>query len=812
MFCPKCGNALADDARFCTKCGTPLAAYAVPNAAQPAPAQPAPMQAVQMQPAPVVQSGAPAPLAQPAAKKGGNGKIIGIVAAAAVVIVAAVLLLPNLFGNGGAGQIVETATGAPAINAKGKTIEAIARPTLFDLSKAYANESASITPSVPAYTVAPGLANVSNVSSLYLSDEVTDLLAKNGFAVTVSSGNYEFFERYESNRYMYIPNFITVDSMMHTYHLYFAYLMKTTEQKYLYDELLVVSNDMFVASLDQLDKLSGTEWEQAARRNAIFFGVGTALLDRTITVPNSIADDVNAELTKIYNAGGLGDCVITGSTEDYTQYIPRGYYAGDAQLEQYFRAMMWYGRMNFAQNDEDLDRSALLMTLALNEGSIDTWAHIYTITSFFAGASDDCGYYEYFPVFQAAYGENATVADLAGNKNAWSEYHALTELMPAPKINSVVVMDDGTDTDHLQEAKGYRFMGQRFSVDAAIMQNLVYNKVGENAAGGKRMMPDALDVPAALGSDEALAILDAQGATGYKGYSDNMQTLRELYGNAPESTWSASLYSRWLYTLNPLLEPKGEGYPSFMQSTEWARKNLQSYLGSYTELKHDSVLYSKQVMVEMGGGGVNPADDRGYVEAEPEVFARLAVLTQVTRDGLDSYGMLSSEDADNLTRLQTLSEQLSTIAAKELQNETPTDEEFELIRTYGGQLEHFWTEVIKHEAATSYFKTMDFPAAVVTDIATNPDAGTVLEIGTGKASTIYVVVPVDGTLRIASGSVYSFYQFEQPASNRLTDQEWRESMGFSPNGSGPYGGSTYASTQPEHVEDWTRSFQYEATR
>ncbi len=33
-----------------------------------------------------------------------------------------------------------------------------------------------------------------------------------------------FFEIYEMNRYSQIPNFVTVDSLMHTYHLYFSYL------------------------------------------------------------------------------------------------------------------------------------------------------------------------------------------------------------------------------------------------------------------------------------------------------------------------------------------------------------------------------------------------------------------------------------------------------------------------------------------------------------------------------------------------------------------------------------------------------------
>ncbi|MDO4534172.1 MAG: DUF3160 domain-containing protein, partial [Coriobacteriia bacterium] len=499
--------------------------------------------------------------------------------------------------------------------------------------------------------------------------------------------------------------------------------------------------------------------------------------------PEKVADVVRQEIDKVEAASAMEPSALfttdsdNPALEDYTQYKPRGYYEGDEALERYFRAMMWYGRANFTQRVEDLDRSALLMTMALDGDAYGGWESIYAVTSFFAGASDDFGYYEYKPLIDAAYGEGATVDKLAGDDAAWQHYHGLTAQMPAPKINSVVVFDTGEDTDHEAEEKGYRFMGQRFTIDAAIMQNLVYNKVGKNASGDKRMMPDALDVPAALGSDEALSILEERGATDYEGYTDNLQMLRDVYTSDDPALWQASLYAQWLHTLQPLLDVKGEGYPGFMQSSAWNRKNLQSYLGSYTELKHDTVLYSKQVMVEMGGGPQDK-DDRGYVEPEPMVFARLAALTAATSDGLQSFGMIASEDAENLALLRELAEQLQVIAEKELREEPLTDAEYELIRGYGGQLEHFWQEVYKDEAAGQRLTGRDFPAAIVVDVATNPDSQTVLELGTGKVSKIQVLVPVDGELRVAIGAVYSFYQFEQPMSERLTDTEWREMMGI----------------------------------
>ena len=84
-------------------------------------------------------------------------------------------------------------------------------------------------------------------------------------------------------------------------------------------------------------------------------------------------------------------------------------------------------------------------------------------------------------------------------------------------------------------------MGQRFTIDAAIFQQLIYENVQENSQGGKRMLPDVLDVAAALGSDAAYSILEEQGDTDYENYPEQMEVLREGFENAPETIWSASL-------------------------------------------------------------------------------------------------------------------------------------------------------------------------------------------------------------------------------------------------------------------------------
>lgn len=666
---------------------------------------------------------------------------------------------------------------------------------------AASESSADFVPCVESYTVDTDLGNVENLWQFYFPDdgEMTQKLAQNGFVVCGNAGD-EFFEIYETNRYSMIPNFVTVDSMMHTYHIYFSHLLKNLEKNYLTGSVAQLSSRMLADSLDQYALLKGSEWENAAKRNVAFFTVGAKLLDDGTEVNADVADMVQYELEHIDQANGISISQITEDEEDYSQYKPRGYYEGDAGLESYFKAMMWYGRIHFKQEEEDLTRSALLITMALNEDAeaYGLWEAVYSVTSFFAGASDDLGVCEYASVMREAYGEKVTTTDLIGNTGAFLDFHNKTAALPAPQINSIPIWD-GEDN----VIPGFRFMGQRFTIDASVMQKLIYSNVEENSAGEKRMFPDVLDVPAALGSDTALQILQDNGATDYQGYSENMNQLRESLQNADDTLWSASLYAGWLNTLRPLLTVKGEGYPVFMQNEEWTKKNLECFAGSFTELKHDTVLYSKQVMAEMGGGMEEEPDDRGYVEPEPVVYERFAALSTMTAEGLKRYGMLSSADENNLVLLSELADQLLAISLKELQDETLTDEEYELIRCFGGNLEHFWREAMTDDKDDYSIATRECPAAIVVDIATDPN-GAVLEAATGNPSIIYVVVKVDGMLKIARGSAYSFYQFTQPIESRLTDTEWRVMMGIQPDENGNYNYDNKVD-KPE----WTKSYRYQ---
>jgi len=669
----------------------------------------------------------------------------------------------------------------------------------------------NINPSIPAYEVQPDLSNVSNVESGYFnfSDDAKELLAQNAFVVQPAANN-EFFTIYEKNRYSYVPNFITTDSMLHNYHLMFDHLLKQLEEEKLANELKKLNQQMLTEALEQYNTLKGTDWENAAKRNVGFFTVGSKLLDSSVEISAIVSDEVNQELqlidahqgiskSAVMNIGYTGDTVILTPQgpqpleqikEDYSQYIPRGHYDKTDQLKAYFKSMMWYGRLTFRLKSEDEIKSGILITMALNENNNKTtWNNIYEPINFFVGKSDDISYYDFQQLFAKTYGADSDI-DKLSDDSTFDSFVKQSESLSPPMINSMPIFEASWQEDREEEIKGFRFMGQRFTIDASIFQRLIYREVGDKTVScsaydpkdtgclsGARCLPKGLDIVATLGSGEALNILEVMGETDYACYEENMDAMSDYLSSLSTDLWTQNLYWGWLYQLKPLLEVKSTGYPTFMQNLAWVRKDINTFLGSWSELKHDTILYAKQVYAELGAGPPAVKDDRGYVEPRPYVFARLASLLKLTQEGLIDRGLLSDSMKDNLIKMEELALSLKTIAEKELNGVALSDDDYELIKTYGGQLEHFWLEVNKDEPQYQELGQMHFldqnPAAIVSDVASDPN-GSVLEEATGKISNIYVVVPVDGELRIAKGGVYSYYEFTWPLSDRLTDTAWRE--------------------------------------
>ena len=182
-------------------------------------------------------------------------------------------------------------------------------------------------------------------------------------------------------------------------------------------------------------------------------------------------------------------------------------------------------------------------------------------------------------------------------------------------------------------------------------------------------------------------------------------------------SWTQNLYWSWLYSFQPLIAPKGSAYPPFMQTQAWTRKDLQTALGSWTELKHDTILYAKQVMAEMGGGGeprpaarlrgTEPGGLRPSAGADPDDLRRAAEPQPVERP----------DQAANLENLISELTFLKDISERELAGEAITDDEYWHIQYWGGTLEQFTLAAADTTDGMSR-DLSDQKAALVADVAT----------------------------------------------------------------------------------------------
>jgi len=279
-------------------------------------------------------------------------------------------------------------------------------------------------------------------------------------------------------------------------------------------------------------------------------------------------------------------------------------------------------------------------------------------------------------------------------------------------------------------------------------------------------------VASVLGSARAAEIIEQEGDAEYEGYREQVAKLRTEFEALPPEQWTENLYWNWLHSLRPLLEVKGEGYPTFMRNPAWADRDLHTFLGSWAELRHDTILYAKQSMT-VGITSVQPQPQpaKGYVEPQPEVYGRLASLAEQMQRGLGDRGLLNAEYENKLKRMKDLLLALKSMAERELTAQPLTEEEYGLIRNFGDILEGLLTfsPLIKEQVESETDERM----ALVADVHTDPNSAQVLEEGVGNAFPIYVVVPVEGQLVVAEGGGFSYYEFLQPMSDRLTDEAWQ---------------------------------------
>jgi hypothetical protein len=159
------------------------------------------------------------------------------------------------------------------------------------------------------------------------------------------------------------------------------------------------------------------------------------------------------------------------------------------------------------------------------------------------------------------------------------------------------------------------------------------------------------------------------------------------------------------------------------------------------------------------------------VEPVPEFYARLLALVDMTNSGLSDLNVLSEEARARLDGLAGILEEVLRLSVMELENEPFEGQDCAFIEGIGQALE---TTVLGVE-------DLGVKTTLIADVHTEANTGQVLEEAVGYVDLLAAVVPQpDGSLALALGPVFSYYEFKWPMSDRMTDEAWREKLAQDP--------------------------------
>ncbi len=709
-----------------------------------------------------------------------------------------------------------------------------------DFSNYYHLEQIDIPVNVPEYSLPLNIEDISNYSTFIekipLNEKSISLLKNNGFVIIKNPFNEreeDIIFPYTALRENNIPIFITSDSLLHLYHIQFDETLRQIEEKEFYDRIWHISERLLNKMQKEYNNSEG-EAKEAIRKNIAFLSVGLSLLkpredqlcqgekweclntDAYFTeeelykyqfkIPELVKDEVISELELIDRHEGFSGSPIFIYKEDYSQYVPRGHYTRSEKLKNYFKAMMWYGRIAFLLKGcepacplcdclitfQEAKTQTLAASIISNEISNDSflmenWERIYAVTCFYVGYSDDLGPYEYIGALNAVF--NGKFDPNNFNDEKFLELKTyLVEKFPSPKIYGGTGQCEIPDTatpelidSCIEKTKGLRLMGQRFIPDSYMFTRLVgfaYKGNKEpftkeiSMLGPIRGFPRGLDVMAILGSERAKNLLRELDDDNYEYYDEEFKKLKEQFDRFTIKDWNKNLYWSWLYSLKSLIKNFSEGYPTFMQTEAWHNKELTTALASWAQLRHDTILYAKQSYTPVATGLPPELPEVvGYVEPVPEFYNRLLALTRMTNTGLDKMDVLDDASKSRLENLEDILERLIELSKNELENKPLSQADYEFINDFADKLEAVIAEVKDKAKKTT----------IIADVHTYADSYTgvnlVLEEGTGYVKMIVVAYKLpDGRILMGAGPVFSYYEFKHPMSDRLTDEAWREKL------------------------------------
>ena len=656
----------------------------------------------------------------------------------------------------------------------------------------------------------PGILYLDLIDTQYqLTQAEKELLARNGFVVTERLQGASFGEHLLDIYHKDLPVFVSSDAILHAFHRSYDQILKDIELECLLPAVKNLLQTMHNRLADLSDYYAANAEMQTMLQDVdLYLTIPRMLLDETVqpyftaNIPmvNTILQDITA-----LQPVDLALFSSTMKTIDFSQFKIRGHYLDEyhPELAAYFQAMIWLGRIEIyllpprtigqQQTRADMQRQvidALLLAELVDPAEIYSgYQQIESILSFFIGEQDNVTLDNLNELKQQLSLTDA--ADLLDTLRL-AEFQQTLALEPyaQQKILSQILLNDPCSPDSIVPASAFMLFGQRFIIDSYITGNVVYDRIRYQNMAITRMLPSTLDILFALGNDAAGQLLQPDLEEYH--YASNLTALRYLIDSYEPDFWDRSLYNMWLHTIRALNPPlQRQHLPTFAQTAAWWQKNMNSQLSSWTELRHDHLLYAKQSYT----GGTICSFPYGYVDPVPQLFARLNNLGLTMADKIQEFDFnneyLKTVIAAYCNHLAGVCDTLQSLAQKEIDGVSFSSTEQSFLQrmitlAQGGCTPDYtapgWYQGLFYSTFVGDLQKYLEQDCLVADYHTAPTdeygnmVGWVAHAGTGPVDMLILTTDLPGSGKIAFiGPVYSYHEYTSIDFLRLSDEEWNNS-------------------------------------
>ena len=647
-----------------------------------------------------------------------------------------------------------------------------------------------------------------------LEEEVLSSLEGNRLAMQATSSKYvgtdDLIDRYTNLRNnKSVPIFVTTDLAAHSQHLMFDRMLQYTEENFFLPEMEELT-DSFIEALSRRSDAPEQIREQAIE----YFQVPQAILKAAPVVietgnyanPIIYQEKSESELEAIlcvYPEAVKADYdlimqaqpgteAIFNEDEDFSQYKARGHYTKNGLLETYFRASMWYGHLHFAitkSREGNALPEAILQKEAVITFIVDTvqkdeelykkWSRLFNPITALIGMADDLSFDDIVPLWKEQ--NISDYSEWASNPENLSAFMTLcADTLRPPAISGQSVFDMYAEVDEESGLRkvpmGWRLFGQRFTYDSS-----VHEKVSPPRLMSRDFVR-GLDIMKAFGSKTAEVLLEQSDYPKMAGLKEVLDSFEQDFASYDSDFWNQTYYNQVLYQVKAQANfEQGAGF-YFTESPAWNIKSQIAAHATWAELRHDTILYVKQVMAERAGDGdfeptfrTEPLPDPVHY-IEPNLPFWEGAYTSVLKlmAIYETYDLLDEESKSTLERLYEIYKRILSIVKTEADNLPVSKDDLEWIPTIASS---FAQIVMVHNNRGYVSDSNLLRMACIADVFTNNDYGMCLEVGVGTPVRLYVPLnDSQGGKRIAVGYGFSYVEFLQPSTDRLTDEQWKKTV------------------------------------